>query len=164
MTVQRRSGWWYPYIYVGIFLVVLAVNLIMAYSAVHTFSGVEENAYEKGLAYNQTLAKMQAEQDLGWTVRAAIRPHADASGDPRPADVVAELRDRDGRPLTGLGVTATLVRPTLIGLDSSVPLVEQGDGRYMAAVVLPKPGLWELRLTARKGDAVDETVQRVLIR
>lgn len=50
------------------FGVVIAVNVGMAYQAVHTFPGLEEetgNGYDESQAFNQI---MQAQRALGWTI------------------------------------------------------------------------------------------------
>ncbi|HOT83126.1 MAG TPA: FixH family protein, partial [Candidatus Defluviicoccus seviourii] len=48
----RPPGWWYPWIFVGGMLIVVAVNAVMAIVAVGTFSGLETtDHYRKGLAY-----------------------------------------------------------------------------------------------------------------
>ena len=51
MARPRQPGWWYPWIFVGGMLVVIAVNGVLITMAVSTFSGIEtEEHYRKGLA------------------------------------------------------------------------------------------------------------------
>ena len=38
---KRQDGWWYPYIFVGAFVVIITVNGIMAFFAVDTWTGLE---------------------------------------------------------------------------------------------------------------------------
>jgi nitrogen fixation protein FixH len=159
-SFKRRSGWWYPYIFVAAFCVVLAVNLVMAYSAVHTFSGIEtDQAYEKGLKYNQTLAMADAQDKLGWSVKAELQPSSGTHG----GALEISYRDRDGRPVTGLAVQAEFVRPTVAGHDAAVPLVEQGEGRYGTAIALALPGQWDMHVTAHRGDLSYQTDQRIYV-
>lgn len=163
-VVRRPSGWWYPYIFVGIFMVVLPVNLVMAYFATSTFTGIEtEHAYDKGLLYNQVLAKAKAQQALGWNVEATVLPHAGNAANVHDADVMVTYLDKDGHPVTGLTVKAEFVRPTMAGYDQEAELVEQGEGRYIALAKLPLSGQWDVRLTAQKADVNYEFGQRVLV-
>ena len=59
------------------FVVVVAVNAVMLTLALGTFNGLStDGAYDRGLAYNQTLAAEAAQQarDLGMTGKGAIHP------------------------------------------------------------------------------------------
>ncbi len=162
LTHRRRSGWWYPYIFVAGFGVVLAVNLAMMYSAVHTFSGLEtDQAYEKGLAYNQVLAMAEAQKKLGWMVETEVVPMP--AGSAHGADLRVTFRDKDGKPLSGLAVEADFIRPTSAGHDGAVPLPEQGGGRYGAAVTLALAGQWEVHLTARRGAVNYQFDKRIVV-
>jgi nitrogen fixation protein FixH len=150
---QRPRGWWYPYIFVGAFAVVLAVNAALYYFASSTFTGLfTDKAYEKGLAYNDALAAEEAQRRLGWTVEAEVTPGPAEAGR-RPADLAVRFADRDGRPVGGLTVSALLRRPTQAGHDLRVELRSLGPGRYGAPVVLPLPGQWDLQVVATGGPA-----------
>jgi nitrogen fixation protein FixH len=163
-AARRRPGWWYPYIYLGVFLVVLAVNLVFMTSAVRTFSGLEtEHAYDKGLAYNEVLAKARAQDHLGWTVEAQLMPRDDGALDSHNADVLVTFIDKAGKPVTGLSVVAELVRPTKTGYDQTIDLAEQGEGRYVAMAKLPLAGQWEMHVKAHKAETDYQLTQRVLV-
>lgn len=157
-TVQRPRSWWIPYIFVAMFLVVVAVNGVMAYLAATTFSGLEtDHAYDRGLAYNSTIAQNEEQQRLGWTVTLNVTGEAGAS------DVGLSLRDRDGRPLTGAKVTADIRRPTDSAFDQSVTLAARGSGLYGATVALPLSGQWDLRVLAEHGGKTYRLRKRVVI-
>ena len=80
-NVRRRPGWWYPYIYVGAFGVVVAVNMVFMASAIRTFSGIStDQAYEKGLKYNQQIAAARSQEQLGWS----LKPEVQASTGGKP--------------------------------------------------------------------------------
>lgn len=167
MTLQSsrsRPGWWYPYIYVAVFLVVFAVNAILAISAVRTFSGLDtEDAYEKGLHYNRTLAEARQEKALGWSARIDLQPEPSPGAGQRAVDLVAEMADKSGLPLDGLSVEAKIIRPAISGHDQEVVLTPIAEGRYGSRLVLPFPGLWEIRMTARRGDLVTHALRRVTL-
>lgn len=132
----------------GFFGVVLAVNGIMLYVAASSFTGIEtENAYVKGLAYNETLNAAEAQKALGWTVELDQR-----SLDGGLREVTAVFRDQSGRPLDGLAVTAELRRPVHEDMDRTLALMPLGGGRYGAEVELPLLGQWDARLEATTPD------------
>lgn len=146
MAEVRKPGWWYPYIFVAGFGVVIAVNGIMAYFATSTFTGLwTQNAFDKGVAYNQNLALAEAQALMGWTVETKVAP---VDGDLPRANVAISYVDRDGRPVEGLEVVATFKRPTVGGHDFEAPLSAVGSGTYGAIIDLPLKGLWDLEAVA----------------
>ncbi|MBX9633802.1 MAG: FixH family protein [Magnetospirillum sp.] len=162
MAVTRQRGWWYPYIFVGGFLVVVAVNASMAYFATSTFSGIStDGAYQKGLAYNQNLAMARAQEALGWTVETKVKPIADTQA--VKASILVSYRDRDGKAVEGLDVHARLVRPTAKGHDMDVALSPQGNGLYGGAYTLPLNGVWDMDVVATGSDSAYEHAQRFVI-
>lgn len=146
MAKARQRGWWYPYIFLGMFVVVVGVNGTMAYFATSTFSGLStENAYEKGLAYNQNLAMAKAQAAMGWTEQADMTPVPGQAG---KAGLGISYRDRNGKPVTGLEVRASLSRPAVRGYERDVRLAEAGNGRYDVDLSLPLSGAWDVEIVA----------------
>jgi nitrogen fixation protein FixH len=163
-TSKRRPGWWYPFIFVGAFGVVLAVNLVFMFSAVRSFSGLStEQAYDKGLKYNEEIASAKRQQDLGWNVTTEVNARAPSMGASHSADIVIGFLDKDGTPVTGLSVQATFVRPTSEGNDSSVALAEQGQGRYLVSAALPLGGQWDMTVKALRGNLSYRFAQRIYL-
>lgn len=161
---KRRPGWWYPYIYVGVFGVVLAVNLVFMSSAISTFTGLEtEHAYEKGLAYNQILAQAARQKLLGWQVDVQVVPRDGNTDKVHDADVIVSFKDKDGKGVTGLSAKMDFIRPTKDGFDRQIELMEQGEGRYVALAKLPLAGQWDTRLLAKKGETDYQLSQRILV-
>ena len=164
MQSSRRPGWWYPYIFVGVFLVVLAVNIVMATSAVTTFSGLQtEQAYDKGLAYNDVLNQAKAQEKLGWSVDAQVVAHDPSNSQRHDADMSVTYADKAGKPVTGLSVQAEIARPTLAGHDQKLELVEKTPGQYVALAPLDLPGQWDVSVIARLGEVQYKFSQRVLV-
>lgn len=148
---QPLTGRRVLFMLLGFFGVVTAVNGVFIYAAISSFSGLEtENAYSKGLAYNETLRAAEAQRALGWTVELN---HRSLDGDRR--EMTVSFRDKAGRPLEGLAVAAELRRPVRQGFDRTVTLVPLGEGRYGAELALPFAGQWhaQVQATARDGSA-----------
>lgn len=162
MAETRKPGWWYPYIFVGCFVVVVGVNSVLAYFATSTFTGLQTTgAYEKGLAYNQNLAMAEAQARMGWTVDTKAEPVKDAGGP--MADIAISYRDKDGKPVEGLVVRASLVRPTVKGHDHDVELKPLGKGVYGLRHPLPLAGVWDMDVVAVGKDVSYQHEKRFVV-
>jgi nitrogen fixation protein FixH len=129
------------------FLIIIGTDAWFMTLAYRSFPGQSaDNPYEAGLAFNQTLAKREAEARLGWRVEAQAL-----------ADGVA-LRpvDRAGQPLTGLVVKAKLARPATEVGARLIPLKEVSLGLYEARG-LELSGAWDMTatLSGRTGEAFE---------
>jgi nitrogen fixation protein FixH len=141
---QSFTGRKFLALLLGLFLVVAAVNGLMIWYALSSWTGlVSDSAYEDGLGFDRVLAQSRAEAALGW--RGTI-----AYGAPS-GQLRVTLADRTGRPLSGLQVSAQWLRPTQEGFDRLVPLAELGEGCYEATIRPPLPGQWDVRITAKDG-------------
>lgn len=146
---------------VGFFAVIIAVNGTMAALAISTFNGLtKETAYVDGLAYNKTLAAIDAQQALGWTVDTTI----DRPGD-RQVGLTMSYKDSGSTPINRLNVRAEFVRPVSEGSDFTVPLAASGDGLYQVTTEVPLPGQWSINIVAsREGQAPYIVTHRSVIR
>ncbi|EME68789.1 integral membrane protein linked to a cation pump [Paramagnetospirillum caucaseum] len=159
MAQARKPGWWYPYIFVGAFLVVVAVNFVMAYFANSTFSGIStERPYEKGLAFNQTIETARKQEALNWSVDLQVDP-ADSHG----AHVTVTYKDAAGQPVDGMEVKALFVRPTAKGHDREVRLAPTGPGTYATQQQLPLAGVWDMALVATGKDMPYSVNRRIVV-
>lgn len=143
----------------GFFGLVMAVNGVFVYLALDSFSGLStEQAYQKGLSYNETLRAGRAQRALGWRARV----ESEWRGLDRPARIDVTLQDRDGAPLAGLSLSGNLRWPVKEGSDRALTFTDLGDGRYAGEAVLPYPGNWDLSLVAVRGDGAEMRIERRL--
>lgn len=155
----RRPGWYIPFFFFAFFGVVIAVNGIMLYFATSTFNGLEtEDHFMKGIKYNQDLAGAKAQAERAWKVDLAFD-----SPEPGKAKVNLTLHDKHGNLLKDAKVRMKFIRPTMQGYDRTITPEYAGDGRYVAALDLPLPGIWDIRLVIEHptGDYQDQ--QRVFV-
>jgi nitrogen fixation protein FixH len=167
MARHRADGWWYPWTFVAGMALVIAVNIALAIYAVGTFPGLEtDDAYRKGLEYNETLAAARAQEALGWSVdvRYAPRPAEAAAEGRREGELVVTFLDKTGQPLRDLQVEAAMVRPTRAGLDMRIKLEPRGLGEYRAEAALPLAGQWDIRVLARRAHENFQATRRILVR
>ncbi|TDH60939.1 nitrogen fixation protein fixH [Dankookia rubra] len=143
-TQPRRSAW-IPWIFVGGMALVVAVNGVLIFAAVDTFTGVTTGrSYDRGRAYNHVLAEAARQDALGWTGSVAL-----AGGVLRVA-----VRDREGNPVAGR-LDGVLRRP-VEGTELPFAPAAATPGEWQAPVEL-RAGQWEarLRLTAADGRHLD---------
>jgi nitrogen fixation protein FixH len=135
-TLSRRSAY-IPWIFVGGFGVIIAVNAIMIWFAVSSFSGLySTNPREQGLHYNDVIARQKLRDALGWSVDVAWQPSA--------SRMEIAVRDASGQPLAGARVVANLVRPVEKRAPIAVAMEPVDIGRFVARVDLPEHGNWDV--------------------
>lgn len=123
---------------VAFFAVIIAVNALMAWFAVHNFRGVVvDSGFVASQDFNADAARLTAQRERGWRIVAEL------AGD-RPA---VRLAGPDGAPLAGLVVVARALRPENARLDVPLTLVEAAPGLYAAAETLA-PGRWRVAFIA----------------
>ncbi len=134
----RRSSY-IPWLFVAGFAIVIAVNGVMIWLAVGSFSGLyAKDASEQGLHYNAVVAEQEARDSLGWRIDAAWN-----AGSNR---LQVALHRADGSALVGANIAAALVRPAEKRAPVNVALGDLGDGRFAGYVSLPARGNWDLEL------------------
>lgn len=140
------KGWHVAAGVVAFFVLVIAVDMSFLVTAYRTHPGqVEAKPYETGLIYNAELERQREQAALGW------RAGAEAQG----RDIQVLLRDRDGKPLSGLTVSALLQRPATEQGRAELTLKETAPGLYEAPVGLS--GAWDATI-----EATDARGQRLI--
>ena len=131
-----EKGTWVLLCFVAFFGLVVAVNAVFISTALRTHSGVvTDQPYEKGLAYNETLAQARAQpavkHDASW----------------KDGVLSWQLLDETDEPIDA-EVSALLYRSVKDGSDFKVEMKPAGNGLYKARVDLPMKGRWEAQLKA----------------
>ena len=131
----RRSRW-IPWAFAGGMGLVVAVNAVLVYFAVSTFTGVTvPRSYERGRNYDTVLAEAARQDALGWRAEVAF-----AGG-----RLTVRATDRDGRAVPGR-IEGVMLRP-LEGTEVPLAFVPRGSGAWAAEAALPQRGQWDARLT-----------------
>ena len=136
---------------VAFFGVVIGVNMIMMRLAIQTLPGTEvDSAYSASLAYEKQIEAARDQNARNWKVDA----HVERSGQ-GGATLQVEVRDHDGRPMSGLKFQGHFERPADKRSDQAVALAETGIGIYRGSATLIAPGQWDLVV---QGDAAGRRV------
>lgn len=164
MAAQARRppvrGAWIPWAFVLFFVFVTAVNGVMIWYALESWTGLSSGqAYDQGLAYNQNLEAARRQAALGWQPRLTARMVG-----PGHAEATLVLNDGGGQALQGATVQASFERPTHEGDDFVVALAAERPGQYRASFALPLIGVWDAHVTIRRGDDQFVLQQRLVLR
>ena len=149
MTAERQfTGRHAAMVFVGAFAVIIGVNLVLAFSAVKTFPGLEvKNSYVASQEFDE---RRHAQEALGWDVQAS------ATG----GLVILTIRDEAGRAVEVEELTAVLGRATHVK-DDLTPAFSFDGQAYVAPVELAD-GNWNIRMKAVAPDGT-EFQQRVIL-
>lgn len=130
---------------IAFFGVIIGVNLVMAYFANSTWSGlVVENGYVASQEFDKNLAKARAQEALGWDVGFAFDKNS----------VKVTFADAKGAKIDTLNLTGKLQRTVTDKEDQVLTFAWLGSGLYSAPARLA-PGLWEVEIDG-KGDGVSD--------
>lgn len=148
-----RRSLWIPLVFVGGMLVTFAVNGVLIFSALSTFTGTTvDRAYERGRLYNQVLAEAERQDAMG--VRFDVRTES------RYLTVAAT--NPDGTAATGT-LAGELQRP-LEGDQARISFGQTRPGVWRADLAGLRPGQWDLRARLETRDGAVETRQRLFVR
>ncbi len=152
-TIDAR---YIPWLIVGFFVVIAGVLSTFVYLAVTTYRGVvTEQAYEKGVAYNDIIARAEGQDKKGWLSSIEVDGRR----------IVFTLRDQRRDTIKVDAVDLVMFRPTQDGMDRVYTMQMQTNGSYVADVSdLPATGIWEVRITAQAQQGAYQTSKRVVIR
>lgn len=124
---------------VAFFGVIIGVNLLMAWFANSTWSGlVVPNGYVASQSFDEDLARVRAQEAMGWKVGVSFTE----------GRVRLTFEDAAGGKIDGLTVTAALKRPVTTSQDQALAFMPMGAGVYSAPARL-SPGLWDVAVDAR---------------
>jgi nitrogen fixation protein FixH len=149
MAERQLTGRHVFLIFAGAFGMIIAVNLVLAYSAVSTFPGLEvKNSYVASQEFNERKAAQEA---LGWEVRAT---HGGGV-------LRLTITDAEGQPVRVASLDATVGRATHVADDQRPEFHFDGRG-YVAPVTLA-PGNWNVRMVAEASDGTAFQQRVVLV-
>lgn len=136
----RINGWHVLAGFLAFFVVVTAVDVVMAVDAYRTHSGeVSTSPYEDGLAYDSQLDQQRNQARLGWRMALGLG----ASGEVRLTAATAT-----GAALDGLRVTGRLERPATEEGRIDLAFQPLGPGVYVAQPSRLPAGAWDARISA----------------
>lgn len=147
-----KKGWIWPLMITAALLFTVGANVVMLAAASGDANGavVEPEYYRKAVEWDRTMARRAESDRLGWRATAALGA-ASGDGEALRRTVRIALTDSARAAVRGADVSVTMIH----NLDAATPvhgaLVAMPDGSYSADLPAQRPGLWELRVAARRG-------------
>lgn len=158
-SVMQHKDKWIPWYFVAFFTVVAMVDAVMVTLAVETQPGlVTEHAYERGLAYNDTVKAAGMQDALGWKGAITSRTEGEKTM------LSFRLQDARGLPIISQHVSVDLMRPVQEGIDFTMPMTRDEAGEYWAEAVFPARGVWQARVFVHDKGTRYQQSQRIVIK
>lgn len=146
---NQKRGRFVPWVLVAFYISFIIPLLVFVYIAFNNApSEVTQSAYEKGLAYNQTLSEQAKQDALGWQGTAGFDD----------GQLRFVLRDDKGAPIDGAKVRAWFVHPANKAHDRAVNLDPTGPGTYAGKPDLAVQAGYTVHITAAARDHEYQTV------
>ncbi len=143
------------YVLLAFFGVMVGANAVFVYFAVESWSGLStEDAYRKGISYNETISRAQSQHALGWQTSLSLEKRAGAR-----ARLVLSALDSRGQAIESDAVTAVFRGPVSEGYDFEVVLAPAGQGTFAAEFDVPSPGQWDVRVEIARRDGLSYLIE-----
>ncbi len=155
-------AWKSPWVigWVASVVIVLMVNAAMVWFAVTSNPGlVVKDYYERGQHYERSLLSRLA-KDPGWLMTINL-PQELVTGRMQPMRF--SVVDKAGVPVRPEAVTFHAYRPSDASRDFSIPMKEEGAGRYRADAAFPLKGIWDILVSVRQGDDEYNVGRRITV-
>lgn len=146
---REFTGWHMLAIMVAFFGVIITVNIIMATSAIRTWSGlVVQNSYVASQEFNEKSIIGKAHAALNWQEHLSYENGI----------VRYQLTEASGVPVKAIGATAVFRRPVNEKEDQTLNMLPESDGVLTAEADL-KDGNWVVEVNTYAG--LDEPYRQV---
>ncbi|WP_417468377.1 FixH family protein [Maricaulis sp.] len=140
--LKPLRGWHVLVMVLVFFGVTIGVNATFITLALQTFPGEDvPHSYVQGLEFNDTIARRQAQDELGWSARFNAVDGV----------LLLEVLDAGAAPVSGLELSGEMVHPDT---TQACPLVftEDRPGVYRVVLACETAGRWRVR-ALNQGDA-----------
>jgi len=134
---KEFTGWHMAAVMVLFFGTIISVNLVLAYQANMTWTGlVVKNSYVASQEFQENTDAKREQLTLGWK--------AETRYDNGQFEIM--LHDRAGREISNVQTAVKLGRPAHENDDRSMVLKETAKGRYVSETELGS-GIWQADIT-----------------
>ncbi|MBZ0271695.1 FixH family protein [bacterium] len=143
----RKAGWYWPFLVAGFLTLTVIANVVTILIAGSDPShAVEKDYYQKALAWDDHMKQERRNIELGWVAHIGV---AATKGSEVPVSV--RLTDANGAAIGGATITADAFFNALASVVFPLSFDEH-DGVYESALPRARPGLWEFRVKATRGE------------
>jgi len=149
-----KDGRIWPFIIVGLLSISVVANVILLIKATGDPAfAVERDYYQKAVDFDKSQAAQARSDALGWKIELT----ADRE------QVQVRLFDAEGHPIGDAEVKVEAFHNARAANIISADLQSEGAGLYAYSGAFSRPGIWEYRLVAKRGEQrFAETVRKEL--
>jgi nitrogen fixation protein FixH len=145
--LPSRQGTFWAFVPAGLLVSLIGFQLWLVRGAFTDASvAVEQNYYAKAVSWDDKMAQDRENIRLGW--RAPIDLELSGGAE---CGVRVRLLGTDGQSIRGARVAIEAFHVARSGNVIRAALSEDPAGEYRAALPMPRPGLWEIRVEALHG-------------
>ena len=157
LLLPPRLRW--PVLIIAALAIHVVVSLLTVVVATSNPSyAVEEDYYQKALAWDERRVQDRHNRELGWQLEVEVAPAAAAGSDP---SLVVRLTDGNGQPLDGARVAVAAFHNARADQILRAELAATGGGVYACPLAMRRSGRWELRFTVDcDGERFTRTITR----
>jgi nitrogen fixation protein FixH len=149
----RPSDKYIPWLVVLFFLCFMTVDFFMVTMALRTHTGViTEDAYKKGLNYNQTINAAREQEAWGWSHDIRLENN----------NLTFSLKNKSLAYITDANVKVKAIREVQDGHDFEVWMRKSSQGFYEADINFPLTGEWTIRIFATSSNRTYQASKRVM--
>ena len=149
----------WPWVPAALLTCMLAGLGTMALIATHDPGfALERDYYTKAVAYDGVIAQRAENARLGWSVDADVGLASSREG----TLLVIRLKDV-AEPVTGAQVSIEALRNAAAAVVLEAELAERSPGEYASRLPIRRGGLWEIRVTAKRGSDRFTSVERTTV-
>jgi len=135
-----------------IIITVLVLDVAVGFALVRVansdpHAAIEANYYQKAVTWDSTLAQARTNAALRWT----LAPSLGLIGPDHQAMLTFRLRDAAGAALAGAAVMVEARHVAHAEEVVASVLTATPDSSYAGPLLMPRPGLWELRVVVTRG-------------
>nr|VFJ78016.1 MAG: Nitrogen fixation protein FixH [Candidatus Kentron sp. FW] len=165
---SRTPIWRNPWVITLLIVIsiILSVNAGMIYLAIDSNPGlVVEDYYERGQNYEETILSRRA-LSRNLSLEVEVPPWIERG---KPATFQFTGTDKSGRPIHPDAVTLHAYRPSDTTADFSIPMTKippatkAGPDRYLAEVVFPLGGVWDIVVAVKQGETEHNVPTRIIV-
>ncbi len=156
---NRKAALFWGAVIIGLLGSQIAVGVVSVVLATSDPSfAVVPDYHEKALKWDDAIAAQQASNKLGWKTAFTVSPAADQLGQ---RTVVLNLVDAKDQAIMDAKVSVRAYHHARANEVVEQVLRHVDAGHYVAALPMQRNGLWQVELTAQRGDERFESTQTI---
>jgi nitrogen fixation protein FixH len=148
------------FFFIAFFSTFIIVDIAYITVSQKTWRGLAtEDGYQKGLEYNQTIAAVKEQKELGWSSKIQYQARESRKG-----FLKVNLLDKNNQTIKNANLTANFRRPAQEGYDFVKELkFDSTILQYVADVEIPLIGQWDIEIICKQDSDIYQNTKRIVV-